>query len=56
MATYPQLRVLNVMRLSSPESAILSAVVFNALIIMVLVSLALRGVKFHAIGAAALLR
>ena len=56
VATYPQLGVLNVMRLRTPESAILSAVIFNALIIVVLVPLALRGVKFRAVGAAALLR
>ncbi len=56
VATYPQLAVLNVMHLRTPESAILSAVIFNALIIVVLVPLALRGVKFRAIGAAALLR
>jgi K+-transporting ATPase ATPase B chain len=56
VATYPQLQVLNIMRLKTPESAILSAVIFNALIIVVLVPLALRGVKFRAIGAAALLR
>jgi K+-transporting ATPase ATPase B chain len=56
VATYPQLGVLNIMQLKTPESAILSAVIFNALIIVVLVPLALRGVKFRAIGAAALLR
>jgi K+-transporting ATPase ATPase B chain len=56
VATYPQLAALNIMHLKSPESAILSAVIFNALIIVVLVPLALRGVKFRAIGAAALLR
>jgi K+-transporting ATPase ATPase B chain len=56
VATYPQLAVLNIMQLRTPESAILSAVIFNALIIVVLVPLALRGVKFRAIGAAALLR
>jgi len=56
VATYPQLQALNVMHLQTPESAILSAVIFNALIIVVLVPLALRGVKFRAIGAAALLR
>lgn len=56
VATYPQLQALNVMHLASPESAILSAVIFNALIIVVLVPLALRGVKFRAVGAAALLR
>ena len=56
VATYPQLQVLNIMHLRTPESAILSAVIFNALIIVVLVPLALRGVQFRAIGAAALLR
>jgi K+-transporting ATPase ATPase B chain len=56
VAAYPGLRALNIMRLSSPESAILSAVIFNAVIIVVLVPLALRGVKFRAIGAGALLR
>jgi K+-transporting ATPase ATPase B chain len=56
VTTYPQLAVLNVMRLSTPESAILSAVIFNALIIVALVPLALKGVKFRAIGAAALLK
>ncbi len=56
VATYPELGALNVMRLHSPQSAILSAVVFNALIIVALVPLALRGVKFQPIGAAALLR
>jgi K+-transporting ATPase ATPase B chain len=56
VATYPQLQVLNIMHLKTPESAILSAVIFNALIIVVLVPLALRGVKFRAIGASALLR
>ncbi len=56
VATYPGLRALNVMRLHSPQSAILSAVIFNALIIVALVPLALRGVRFSPIGAAALLR
>ncbi|HQT45839.1 MAG TPA: potassium-transporting ATPase subunit KdpB [Acidocella sp.] len=56
VVTYPQLGALNVMQLRSPESAILSAVIFNALIIVALVPLALRGVKFRAIGAGALLR
>ena len=56
VATYPELGALNVMRLHSPQSAILSAVIFNALIIVALVPLALRGVKFQPIGAAALLR
>jgi potassium-transporting ATPase ATP-binding subunit len=54
--TYPALGALNVMRLTSPESAILSAVIFNALIIIALVPLALRGVAYRPIGAAALLR
>jgi potassium-transporting ATPase ATP-binding subunit len=54
--TYPQLDALNLMRLASPESAILSAVIFNALIIIVLVPLALRGVKTRATSAAHLLR
>ena len=56
VGTYPQLAALNVMHLRTPESAILSAVIFNALIIVALVPLALRGVKFRAIGAAALLK
>jgi len=55
-ATYPALNALNVMRLHSPQSAILSAVIFNALIIIALIPLALRGIKYRAIGAAALLR
>jgi K+-transporting ATPase ATPase B chain len=54
--TYPVLRALNVMRLATPESAILSAVIFNALVIVFLVPLALRGVRYRPIGAAALLR
>ncbi len=54
--TYPQLDALNLMRLASPESAILAAVIFNALIIVVLVPLALRGVKTRAVSAAHLLR
>jgi K+-transporting ATPase ATPase B chain len=56
VATYPQLGALNVMHLASPESAILSAVVFNALVIVVLIPLALKGVAYRAVGAAALLR
>ena len=56
VTTYPQLAALNVMRLGSPNSAILSAVIFNALIIMFLIPLALKGVKYRAVGAAALLR
>jgi K+-transporting ATPase ATPase B chain len=54
--TYPQLEVLDVMRLASPNSAILSAVIFNAVIIVLLIPLALKGVKYRALGAAALLR
>jgi K+-transporting ATPase ATPase B chain len=53
---FPQLGILNVMRLRSPESAILSAVVFNALIIIALIPLALRGVRYRPMGAASLLR
>ena len=53
---FPQLNVLNVMHLRTPESAILSAVVFNALIIIALIPLALRGVRYRPVGAAALLR
>ena len=56
VASYPELQALNVMHLASPESAILSAVIFNALIIVALVPLALRGVRYVPIGAAALLR
>ena len=54
--TYPQLKALDVMHLASPNSAILSAVIFNALIIVALIPLALQGVKYRALGAAALLR
>ncbi len=56
LATYPALGALNVMGLSSPQSAILSAVIFNALIIVALIPLALRGVAYRPTGAAALLR
>ena len=56
VTVYPQLAALNLMGLASPNSAILSAVIFNALIIMFLIPLALRGVKYRALGAAALLR
>jgi K+-transporting ATPase ATPase B chain len=56
VAFYPQLQVLNIMGLSTPQSAILSAIIFNALIIIALIPLALRGVKYRAVGAAALLR
>jgi K+-transporting ATPase ATPase B chain len=55
VAFYPQLQALNIMRLSSPESAILSAIIFNALIIIALIPLALKGVKYRAVGAGALL-
>lgn len=54
--TYPQLDALNVMRLASPYSAILSAVIFNALIIVLLIPLALTGVRYRPLGAATLLR
>jgi K+-transporting ATPase ATPase B chain len=54
--TYPVLGTLNVMRLTSPESAILSAVIFNALIIVALIPLALKGVRYTPMSAAALLR
>ena len=56
VGTYPQLASLNVMQLHSADSAILSAVIFNALIIIALVPLALRGVRYRAVGAASLLR
>ena len=54
--TYPALKVLNIMRLATPESAILSAVIFNALIIILLIPLALKGVRYRAVPAARLLR
>ena len=56
VSTYPQLGALNVMHLASPSSAVLSAVIFNALIIIFLIPLALKGVKYRPIGAATLLR
>src|ERR1700728_1529861 len=56
MATYPELGKLNIMGLHSPQSAVLAAVIFNALIIIALVPLALRGVKYRPLDAAALLR
>jgi K+-transporting ATPase ATPase B chain len=56
VATYPSLAVLNVMGLATPHSAILSAVIFNALIIVALIPLALKGVRYRPIGAGALLR
>jgi potassium-transporting ATPase ATP-binding subunit len=55
-STYPVLGVLNVMHLATPESAILSAVIFNALIIVALIPLALKGVRYRPLGAAAVLR
>lgn len=54
--TYPQLNALNVMHLATPASAIMSAVIFNALIIVLLIPLALKGVKYRPLGAATLLR
>jgi K+-transporting ATPase ATPase B chain len=53
---FPQLGVLNVMRLGTPESAILSAVIFNAVIIIGLIPLALKGIAYKPLGAAAILR
>jgi K+-transporting ATPase ATPase B chain len=56
VAFYPQLQALNIMNLQTPESAILSAIIFNALIIIALIPLSLKGVRYRPIGAAALLR
>jgi K+-transporting ATPase ATPase B chain len=56
VAFYPQLQAMNVMNLATPESAILSAIIFNALIIVALIPLALRGVKYRPVGAATILR
>ena len=56
IATIPALQALNIMNLKSPQSAILSAVIFNAIIIPILIPLALRGVAYKPIGAGALLR
>ncbi len=56
MIAIPELAALNIMHLHSPESAILSAVIFNAIIIPILIPLALRGVQYKPIGASALLR
>ncbi|WP_217907337.1 potassium-transporting ATPase subunit KdpB [Massilia sp. BJB1822] len=56
VGTYPQLKALDIMQLASPNSAIMSAVIFNALIIVFLIPLALKGVQYRAIGASALLR
>ena len=55
VAFYPQLQTLNIMRLSTPQSAILSAIIFNALIIIALIPLSLKGVRYRPIGAGALL-
>jgi potassium-transporting ATPase ATP-binding subunit len=55
-ATYPQLKALNIMGLHSPQSAVLSAVIFNALVIVALIPLALRGVRFRPSSGAAILR
>ncbi|MGH7815668.1 MAG: potassium-transporting ATPase subunit KdpB, partial [Candidatus Binataceae bacterium] len=55
VAAYPELQALNIMHLATPESAILSAVIFNALIIIALIPLALRGVQYRPLGAAAIL-
>jgi K+-transporting ATPase ATPase B chain len=54
--TYPALGVLNIMHLATPESAILSAVIFNALIIIALIPLALKGVRYRPLGAGLVLR
>jgi K+-transporting ATPase ATPase B chain len=56
LVSFPQIAPLNVMRLASPQSAILSAVIFNAIIIILLIPLALRGVKFRPLGAARILQ
>ncbi|HXJ01811.1 MAG TPA: potassium-transporting ATPase subunit KdpB [Micropepsaceae bacterium] len=56
IAFYPQLKAMNIMQLSTPQSAILSAIIFNALIIIALIPLALKGVKYRAAGAASVLR
>ena len=56
LVAYPELKVLNVMHLASPHTAILSAVIYNALIIPALIPLALRGVKFRPLDGAAILR
>jgi K+-transporting ATPase ATPase B chain len=53
---FPQLNVLNVMRLATPQSAILSAVIFNAIVIIALIPLALKGISYKPLGAAAILR
>jgi K+-transporting ATPase ATPase B chain len=56
LVTYPQIAPLNILHLHSPQSAVLSAVIFNALVIVALIPLALRGVKFRAAGSASILR
>ena len=56
VSTYPQLHALDIMRLHSPQSAVLAAVIFNALVIVALIPLALRGVRFRPAGASAILR
>ncbi len=56
LAFYPQLQALNIMGLATPQSAILSAIIFNALIIVALIPLSLKGVRYRAIGAGALLQ
>ncbi len=56
VTTFPEIAALNVMRLGSPESAVLSAIIFNALIIVALIPLALRGIRFRPLGAAEVLR
>ena len=56
LTLYPQLQALNVMHLASPQSAILSAIIFNAIIIVALIPLALTGVTYRAAGAATVLR
>ena len=56
LGTFPEIAPLNVMRLASPQSAILSAVIFNAIIIILLIPLALKGVKFRPLGAAKILQ
>jgi K+-transporting ATPase ATPase B chain len=56
VAFYPALQALNIMKLHTPESAILSAIIFNALIIVALIPLALKGVTYRPVGAASILR
>jgi K+-transporting ATPase ATPase B chain len=55
-ATYPQLKAIDIMGLHSPQSAVLSAVIFNALIIVALITLCLRGIRYRPVGASALFR